>query len=579
MVKTQLESDLKKTISDLGYSVADIVCDIPKNPAFGDYTTNIALQLAKQEVGNGKQNPLDIANQISSWFMVHGSSKDYLDKVEVAGGGFINFYLNTEALMKNIHLVCNYSLFVNPQIDLEGEEKKKILVEYASFNALKPIHVGHLRNITLGESITRLLESVGNEVYRVTYTSDIGLPSAKVVWAALKSPEAFRKAEKSDLNEKISFLGKLYVKGNKYYEEEKESKEEIDEINTKIYQGNPDLVKVWKEVLSWTFEYFAKVYQLVGTKFDAEFLESEAAVIGLPIVRDNIGKVFKEDQGAVIFPGEEFGLHNRVFISSLGNPTYEAKDMGLAKLQYQKFPFDLAIHVVARDQEEYFRVIFKALDLLDHDLGNKERHLSYGYVILTSGKMSSRKGNVVTLEEVLKLVKEKVEEIMKDHKELNGEEKQQVIDTISIGAMKFSILKYGSQTDVTFDIGKSVSLEGDSGPYIQYTYARAKSVLRNANYNYQPEIVAGELELEERRLLHKIEVFQTVVSDAARDFNPTSLTSFLLEVAKTFNLFYQKHQIIKANEKAEFRLALTCAVAVILKQGLYLLGIEAPERM
>lgn len=582
MFKRRIEEELKKVVNDLGYEEVDIVCDIPKNKSFGDYTSNIPLQLANLKSDKVKQTAPEIAKQISEKM----ETPEYLEKVE-AVGGFINFYLKPNALMENLNQVCDYSSLVNPEVELEND-KQKILLEYASFNALKPVHVGHMRNIVLGEAISRLLESQGNKVFRADYASDIGLPSAKVVWALQQDLEGFKQAKKKPLKEKMDFLGEVYVKGNSAYESDENAKEEISHINKKIYQRDPEITKIWQEALKWTFEYFQFIYDLVDSRFDKEFLESEVEARGAEIVRENIGKVFREDQGAVIFPGEEFGLHNRVFISSVGNPTYEAKDMALAEEEYKAFPFDRAIHVVANDQDEYFKVIFKALEQLDPDLARKEEHLSYGYVFLESGKkMSSRYGNVVTLEDVYEQIKSRIEKIVQKSEVLSENEKIEIIKIVSIGAMKFSILRYAPRTDITFDLEKSVSLQGDSGPYVQYSYARAKSVLRNAKFDYQvelphsekhPDTIEHELEKEERDLLSHIEHFDILVSSATENLSPNLLAEYLLDLSKIFNLFYQKHPIIKG-EQTEFRLALTCAVAVILKQGLNLLGIESPERM
>lgn len=581
MFKTRILQDLKKAVEELGFQTTDIVCDIPKNPEFGDYTSNIALQLAKQSSATSNQSSEEIANKIVDRLQVTGYSNEYLEKVEVAGEGFINFYIKPGHLMQNVTQVCDYACFVDPKPKVEEPSGKKVLVEYASFNALKPVHIGHLRNITLGESITRLLEANNMQVFRATYTSDIGLPAAKVVWGILKFKDEYKEARKKDLRQKAEFLGSIYVKANSAYEDEPESKAEIDQINTKIYQRDEKLVPIWQEALSWTFEYYEYIYELVGTKFDKQFLESEAEGPGAKIVRDNIGKVFKHDQGAIIFPGEEFGLHNRVFITSAGNPTYEAKEMALANLEYSAYSFDLAIHIVANDQDDYFKVVFKALDLLNHGLASKERHLSYGYVTLPSGKMSSRKGNIVTLEQLYDLVRKKVEKIMNGSRVEHGmtkEEKEEIIKVVSLGAIKFALLKYAPHSDVTFDLEKSVSLIGDSGPYVQYTYARAKSVLRNAQYSYQPAQIQGDLEKEELTLLRQVEHFDSIIKEAAINYAPHLVANFLVEFARNFNLFYQKHPIVK-HEKSELRLALTCAVAVRIKQGLYLLGIEAPERM
>lgn len=578
MLKQKLENDLKHLIISLGYQASDVVLSIPKNSQFGEYTTNLPLQLANQLMGDGKQSPLEIANRILEEIKKDLHISEYLEKAEVAGPGFINFYFSTTALMQNLHKVCDYSYFVDPaQTDGDKSKKEKILLEYAQPNTHKAFHIGHTRNITLGESLARLLESQENEVYRCTYGSDIGLPVAKAIWGVLHLPEEYKQAKKQSIQQKANFLGASYAKGATIYEENQEVKAEIDDINKQIYQKNPKYLSLWEETRQWSLDYLDSVYAKLGTKFNGVFIESQVEGEGKKIVLENVGKVFEEDAGAIIFPGEKYGLHNRVFITAAGNPTYEGKEIGLAKLEYDSFHYDKAIHVVDVQQEGYFQVVIKVIDMLFPNLTGKKYHLSYGYVDLLGRKMSSRTGDVVTFDYLYEQVRKKIEQIMK---KTDIQEKEDVLDMVSIGAIKFTMLKYSPQTKILFDLEKSVALDGDSGPYLQYTYARAKSVLRSAAYDYQPQVETGELEKEERALLQKIELFKNIVRDSAKNFSPTVLAVFLLDVAKDFNLFYQKHPIIKAKqEKVEFRLALTCAIAVILKQGLYLLGIEAPERM
>lgn len=575
MFRRQIKEDLEKVVENMEYENPDVVCSIPKSLNFGDYTSNIALQLANQKSDKAQQSPQVIANQISKKM----KGLDYLEKVEVAGAGFINFFIKDESLLLNIPQVCNYSAFVNPEVELDSDKKRKVLVEFAHPNTHKQFHIGHLRNITLGESICRLLESAGNEVYRANYEGDIGLHVAKALWG-LK-----RIKNEKDVEERQKLLGEAYARGSKAYDEDETAKDEIQAINKELYLKDPKILPLWKKTRQWSLDYFDLIYQKLGTKFNGFFFESEVEKKGMEIVRDNIGspgetgKIFERDQGAIIFPGEKYGLHNRVFITSEGHPTYEAKDLGRAEAEKEAFDFDLALHVVAVDQSGYFQVMFKALEMVDPQFLGKNQHLAYGMVKLTSGKMASRTGEVVTFDFLADEVRKAVASVVKENEDLKGEEKEQVINTVSIGAIKFSMLKYSPQTDITFDIKKSVSLEGSSGPYLQYSYARAKSVLRTASYDYAPGAEASNLEKEERTILQKIEHFDTILEEATANYSPNTLAEYLLEFAHSFNLFYQKHPIIRSEEKMELRLALTCAAAVILKQGLYLLGIEAPERM
>lgn len=577
MFKQQILEDLKKAVKDLGFQSTDIVCDIPKNSDFGDYTSNIALQLAKLNSINGKQTPIEIAKEISKKL----KDLDYLERVEVAGGGFINFYIKPDHLMQNLHQVCDYACFVDPKPKVAGGQQKRIFMEYAQPNSHKPFHIGHTRNVSLGESLSRLLEACGDEVFRSTYGSDIGLPVAKALWGIMELENEFKEARKQPIKEKVEFLGKAYVYGSKAYDENEEVRAQINQINTKVYQRDSKTIKVWEETKKWSFDYFDQIYQVLGTKFDRSFWESEVEGEGKRLVSEHIGEVFEEDAGAIIFPGEKYGLHNRVFINSAGNPTYEAKDLGLVYLKEKLWHFDQAIILSGSEQIEYFKVMFKALEMIDGHFKEKVINFPFGMVNLSSGKMSSRTGTVITFEWLLEEVKKRVSAIMSktvNAKEITEVERQQIVDTVSMGAIKFTMLKFAPNTNITFDLEKSVSLEGDSGPYIQYTYARAKSVLRNAQYSYQPAEIKGDLEKEELILLRQIEHFDSIIKEAATNYAPHLVANFLVDFARNFNLFYQKYPIVK-HDKSELRLAITCAVAVRIKQGLYLLGIESPERM
>ncbi len=302
---------------------------------------------------------------------------------------------------------------------------------------------------------------------------------------------------------------------------------------------------------------------------------------GKKIVEENVGRVFEKANGAIIFPGEKYGLHTRVFVTQNGNPTYEGKEMGNAFAENKAFPFDLKIHVVGSEQAGYFQVVFKALELLDPEkFAAKQHHLSMGMVSLVNRKMSSRTGDILRVDWLLDQVKGKVEELMKEGR-IETEEKSKVAEQIAIGAVKYSVLKVGATQDVAFDIDRSVSLEGDSGPYLQYSFARTQSVLKKAVIsNIKFPLSNVKLENEELQLLRLISKFDEVVIEAAEKYSPNIVCTFLYELASTFNLFYQKHSILKAKDEIkEFRLALTKAVGKRLQHGLDLLGIQAPEEM
>ncbi|MDO8573393.1 MAG: arginine--tRNA ligase [Candidatus Daviesbacteria bacterium] len=555
MLKKKILEDLKKAVKDLGlpagrqaYHTSDIVCTIPQNPSFGDYTTNVALQLAKQLSVVSYQSSVEIANKIVS----NLGHLSYLSNLEVKGGGFINFFIKDEELVKNANDLGILQRSPAPQ---------KILVEYGHVNPLKEIHIGHLRTFFLGESISRILEALGHSVFRANYQGDIGLHIAKAIWGIKKLGLA-------------SFLGQAYAEGSRLYEEDAAVGQEIDQINTDLYKKEPAIQKVYQQTRTWSLEYFEPIYELLGVKYDRCFFESEVFERGRQIVEDNIGKVFEKSEGAVIFPGEKYGLHNRVFITKAGNPTYEGKEMGLAELEYDTFNYGKSVHVVASEQEGYFQVVFKAIELTLPYLTNKKYHLSYGVVNLKTGKMSSRTGNVVTVDDLYKVTSEKVREIMKESRSID----QQVVSKVALGAMKFSYLKFSPRPNMVFDLEQSVSLDGDSGPYLQYTNARIQSILKGADLRFDIEYEGLEIDASERAILRQLMYFQETVEQAANMYHPNLLASYLIDLARLYNLFYQENRVI-GSPKQDFRLKLSLETAEVLKKGLYLLGIETPERM
>jgi arginyl-tRNA synthetase len=322
-------------------------------------------------------------------------------------------------------------------------------------------------------------------------------------------------------------------------------------------------------------EYYDTFYSRFTTKFNKLYFESEVAEEGKKIVRQNIGQVFNESEGAVIFKGEKYGLHTRVFITSDGNTTYEGKDMALAYKQFADFPFDLNIHVVANEQTGYFQVVIKALELVDPKFKGREYHLPMGMVNLVGRKISSRTGDILTVDGLLEEVKELLP--VKSSEEIN--------EAVAIGAVKYSVLKAQPTLNVAFDIKQSVNLEGNSGPYLQYTYARTKSVISKAGPSVMPKSchlqVSYTINKEELHILRYLYRFPEAVEEAAKRYGPNLICNYLYELAQRFNTFYNQHSILSADNKdsKEFRLILTAVVSQIIKNGLILLGIEALEKM
>ncbi|MDP4030685.1 MAG: arginine--tRNA ligase, partial [Candidatus Beckwithbacteria bacterium] len=520
----------------------------------GDYSTNVGIITGK-------------AKQICAQLKDEESLKKISSAIEVAGAGFINISIQPEALITQTNQVLKGKL----SKPLQG---KKIMVEFAHPNTHKEMHIGHMRTLIVGEALARILSVAGAEVFRANYQGDIGPHVAKSIWGTQKILEkrklTLKQAEKLSLTRKAHLLGEGYVRGNEDYET---NKAEIDNLNHQIYARDESVEKIYQQTRKWSLDYYRQFYERFETKYDRLFFESEVAEPGKQIVLENIGRVFKTSDGAIVFPGENYGLHTRVFVTQDGNPTYEAKDMGLAPLQFQAFPFDRCIHVVANEQAGYFQVIIKALELLDQKFTGREFHLSMGMVNLIGKKISSRTGEIITVDGLLDEIKKLLKPLAKNN---------EALETVTVGAVKYSVLKTGCRQDVAFDIKKSVSVEGNSGPYLQYTYARAHSVLEKAGLqgeSLKVNLQGQTLKAEEEILLRTLYRFEEVVVEASETLAPNLVANFIYDLAQKFNSFYNKHRVIGSGEAEPFRLWLTHATAEIIKRGLNLLGISAPEKM
>ncbi len=614
MLKSRIIADLQKAVKDLGFEVIDIVLSIPKNPSFGDYSTNLALQLAKLDNGYSKQpastsdndnklkrgeNPQDIANQIVS----NLGNLSYLSHLEVKGGGFINFFIKTEDLIQNLGRPLEFKA---------TDQGQKVMVEYTDPNPFKEFHIGHVFSNAVGESIARLFEASGATVFRANFFGDVGMHVAKAIFGIkqkLKEENLnFGGLEEKELTERIKFMGQSYVIGSTAYDNDPKAQDEIKRLNLlifvaaqqywqeekdwkprvdyrkyieKIDEGElQEIQAMWVTGRKWSLDYFETIYAVLGTKFKGYYPESLTGEWGYDFVLEGLKKgIFEKSEGAIVYRGEKKGLHTRVFINKLGLPTYETKDIGNAPLKYSEFPYDKSIIVTANEISDYFKVVIEAMKEINPQLGEKTKHIGHGVVKLKDAKMSSRTGKILTFDELFETVKTKIESLLK---EFDVDEKEKVLNAVSIGAIKFAMLKHQPSGDTFFDIEKSVALEGDSGPYIQYSYARARSILKKSSEQLSDLGNLGSLTLEkeERQLLQKIEYFEGVVDEAKESMHPNVIATYLLELAADFNLFYQKHRIVDAeDDKRMLRLSLTKTVADILKQGLNLLGIEAPERM
>jgi arginyl-tRNA synthetase len=572
-IKNEIILTLRDLLGEYTKEKIKFLLEKPENESFGDYSSNVALVAAKIL----KKNPLELATelveQLNGILPLPGASGQArlgnIEKVEAVKPGFINFYLSKEYLIKQLNLMRSEILL--PQT-LAG---RKIMIEFTDPNPFKEFHIGHLYTNTVGESVSRLLEAMGANLKRANYQGDVGMHVAKAIYGLLTQKVGTENLEKKSLIERIKILGEAYAFGAKAYEEDEAKKKEVEELNKKIYAKDPSVTALYVKGRQWSLEYFETMYKRLGTKFDYYYFESEVGNSGLKLVKKYLVKgVFEESQGAVIFPGKKYDLHDRVFINSLGLPTYEAKELGLAFKKYEDFKFDQSIVITGNEIIGYFRVLLAALGKIDSGLASKIMHLSHGMVRLPGGKMSSRTGNIVAgewlLDEAKKLLKSKFSEMT-----------EEILEKVAVGAVKYALLKSSLGHDIKFDFEESINIQGNSGPYLQYTFARTQSVLAKFGVrNLEHGIVDKTLKLtdEEVSLLRALNKFQEVVEAAGEKLAPNILCNYLFDLAQKFNLFYQKCKIIGSNEEA-FRLKLTVGAGQVIKNGLNLLGIRAPEKM
>lgn len=550
-----MNNKISQIINDLFGVEAQVVLTRP-DEQFGDYATNVALQLAKPL---GK-NPREIASQIAQKLHETG---DYA-AVDVAGPGFINIRLSDEELL---------SLLDNKAAKtLDG---KTIIVEYSDPNPFKPLHAGHLYTTLVGDAISRLVENAGAKTIRINYGGDVGLHVGKSMWAIVQHLGGEYPEKLTDIPEvdQATWLGARYVEGNSAYEDDEVAKQAIIETNKRVYKIHADddresaFAKIYWTTRRWSYEYFDVLYRQLEVKpFDRYIPESEVTPLGLTTVREELKKgVYSESDGAVVFEGEKFGLHTRVFINSEGLPTYEAKDVGLSLTKWRDYAFDESIIITATEQAQYMQVVIASIGEFAPDPAHRTRHLTHGTVNLQGGeKMSSRKGNIVSALDILESARQAAVATGRDTSE-----------STVLAAVKYAFSKNRIGGDIAYDPVESIALEGNSGPYLQYAHARARSVLSKSS---QPGRQPMTLQSGERSLLRKLGEYQNAVAIATQELTPHHIAVYLYELAQAFNSFYEHNRVIGDHRQAE-RLWLVEQYTNTLRDGLELLGITAPDKM
>ncbi len=552
-VQELVKSAVKKVFGE------DVVISLDRpEEKFGDYASNIALQLSKKL----SKDPREIAEKIA----IELEKNAVIKKVEIAGAGFINITLTDDYLDKAVQAATTSS----PNI----YKGKVVVVEYSDPNPFKVLHAGHLYQTVFGDSISRLVGRAGGEVHDVNFGGDVGRHVAITMWAILKALEGENPDKLTDIpeDERSNWLAKCYVDGNNAFEDDERVKTEVLSLNKRVYEvhSNSDhdspFAKIYWATRQWSYDYFEQFYASIGSGFEKYYPESITAPVGLKTVKEQLKKgIYEKSNGAIVFRGEQYGLHTRVFINSEGLPTYEAKDIGLAIVKWEDYHFDQTIIVTGNDITEYMKVVLKSLEQFRPEIAERTKHFTHGQVKLKGGvKMSSRKGNIIRAADILETAREASKKII-------GSSNEETV----LAAVKFAFLKQRLGPDVVYDPEESVSLQGNSGPYLQYSHARACSVLAKVKSVGSTE---HDFEPGERTLARKLSEYPEVITAATDDLMPHHIANYLYELSQVFNRYYEKNRVI-GDSRERIRAGLIGHYADVIKDGLSLLNISAPEKM
>ncbi len=537
--------------------------EIPPSHEIGDYAFP-CFELANK----WKKNPAEIAQELSSKIKLESI------RTEVKNA-YINFFV--EHQKKNEYILRE----ILKKRDKYGSGTKKnqnAMIEFFHANTHKAVHIGHVRNICLGESIARILEFSGYDVIRVNYQGDIGPHVAKCLWGILNLK---LKTPKQD---KLRWLGEVYAKANEKSKDNAKIEEEIRVMTKQLYEGDKKLTALWLRTRKWCLDDFNKLYKEFDFKFKRLYFESEVEKSGKEIsrklVEQNIAKI---SDGAIIADLEKYGLGILVFVRSDGVALYGAKEIGLAQLKLGEYKkIDKSLHVVGKEQELYFKQLFKIFELMKSPIAGKSYHIIYELVMLPEGKMSSREGNLVLYYDMIeKLLDITRKEVKKRNKDMPRKNVEKIAKQIAFGALKFSMVNRENNRVIIFDMKKALDLEGETGAYIQYANTRIASIMKKYGKNVSGNVNLSLLTHEnEIQLVNILQKFPNIIEECALHYKTNLLARYLLDLSQAFNSFYHSCPILQAKEDLKLaRLVLIKTVQIVISQGLYLLGIETPERM
>jgi arginyl-tRNA synthetase len=550
----------------------------------GDYTVNV-FPFIKQTGGK----PIEIAEQIGALILLNNKK---ITKFNVVAG-FLNLSLSNDFWIEQL---CN-----NSANQIFNSSPQNIIIEFSSPNTNKPLHLGHIRNNLLGDSLSRILKENQNTIHRVNLINDRGIHICKSMLAAEKWGNNDTPEKSGIKGDKL--VGNFYVKFDKEYKKQQEelinsgkTKEEAEkeavlikeaqEMLKKWEAGNDDVIELWKKMNNWVYAGFEKTYSAMGIEFDKTYYESETYKLGKDLIFKGLekGVLLKKSDGTVIADLTEDKLDEKVLLRADGTSVYITQDIGTAEKRYNEYKPNRMIYVVGNEQNYHFNVLKLVLKKLGFDWADSIYHFSYGMVELPEGKMKSREGTVVDADDLISEMIETAREISTESGKLEGftdSEKEEIYRIIGLGALKYFILKVDPKKNMVFNPVESIDFNGNTGPFIQYTYARINSLVSKAEKaSEKSEFKFREINKSEKDLLKLIYKYKLVVAEAGNRLSPAIIANYAYEMAKTYNQFYHENPVLKAEDETKiFRLRLSKKTGEIIQKSMQLLGIEVPERM
>ncbi len=580
MLREEIRKIIEKAIKNLqkekklpDFEIPEILIEYPKEKAHGDYATNIAMVVGKQV----KKNPMEIAELLTKEFQVgpfgESATADFkFQEVKAVKPGFINFYLSQKTLTVELEKILK-------EKDKYGRSKigkgKTIIIDYSGVNIAKPFGIGHLRSTIIGQAIYNLHKFLGYKVIGDNHIGDWGTQFGKLIYAIKEWG-----SEEEIAKEPVKNLVSHYVKFHEEAEKNPELEEEGRKWFKKLEQGDKEARRLWEKCVQWSLKEFERVYKILGIKIDFTLGESFYEPMLKDVIKEAQEKgIAVKSKGAIIINYPNNALPPFMIEKSDGATLYSTRDLATIKYRRKKFKPDKIIYEVGADQILHFRQLFWAAELLGWGKREDYIHVVHGMMRLSTGRMRTRKGEIILLEDVLKEAIERSKKIVEE-KNPDLKEKEKIAKVIGIGAVKYNDLSRHPSINIIFDWEKVLNLQGNSGPYLQYTYARAKSIIRKSGTS-RIKVKREFKEEKEIQLLKQFQRFPEIIEQAAGNYSPNLVCNYLFTLSQDFNTFYESLPVLNAenNDLKTMRLALVMVTAQIIKNGLNLLGIEVLERM